>query len=260
MLDRKGISGVGGSPAVPPAYHQQPHLTHSRHFHQELINGLPCLQVQRSSLKPVKSSSSSPKGARKVKTPKFYAIGPDPRIAGEPGWRIQNLNALLMGRPVLCPPIGLRGFDAFPEAPLLVIDPSSGRAPYDLEQCYDYWLVSDALKNTLERIDAGGVAFVRCEVWLRDGDRGPSYWLCDILRLLDAVDEANSHVTVKFATNRIYSLLGGASLAFKTDVVNRSHLWRTRYLEDLVFCDDSVREACKEADLAGMRFRDASKL
>jgi uncharacterized protein DUF1629 len=208
----------------------------------------------------MKSSSSSRKGALKVKAPKFYKIGPDPRIAGEPGWRIQNLNALLMGRPVLCPPIGQRGFDAFPDAPLLVIAPSSGRPPYDLEQCHDYWLVSDALKNTLERVDAAGVAFVRCEVWIEDGSRGPSYWLCDILRLLDAVDEENSHVTVKFVPNRIYSLLGGASLTFKADVVNSSHIWRTPYMEDLVFCDDRMREACKEADLAGIRFRDASKL
>lgn len=168
-----------------------------------------------------------------------------------------------MGRLVLMPPIGRRGFDEFPEPPLLVLDQSPGRRPYDLELCYGYWLVSDKMKSLLEEIDAEGVAFVRCETWIQDGGKGPTHWLCDVMPVLDAVDEEQSRVTIEYdpsSGQKIYSMLGGASLAFKRDVVGAAHIWRMRHADDLVICDERIKDACKRAKLKGSRFRDASKI
>lgn len=207
--------------------------------------------------------SSISKARRKGKSPKFYMMGPNPRLSGTPCWHFANMDALLMGRVVLTPPIGRQGFDEFPEAPLLVIDGSSGRVPHDLEQCYGYWLVSDAMKRTLEALDPEAVAFVKCEVRLQDGSRGPQYWLCDVMRVLDVVDEERSDVTIKFDPNsgrKFYSLLGGAKLAFDPVTLGSSRIWRIVHMEDRIFCDEGVKAACVDADLSGIAFRDASKL
>lgn len=173
------------------------------------------------------AKSSISRTSRKGGPDKIYMMGPNPRFSAKAGWHFPNMQALLMGRAVLAPPLGRRGFDKFPEAPLLVIDGSSGRAPYDLEQCYDYWLVSDAMKSTLEAMDPEGVAFIECETRLQDGSRGPLFWLCDVLRVLDAVDEQSSRLTVKYDPKsgaKFYSLLGGASLVFDPTALDRSRI------------------------------------
>jgi hypothetical protein len=52
------------------------------------------------------------------------------------------------------------------------------------------WLVSDRLKMLLERLDPEAVAFVQAEVDYSNFDEpGPAMWLCDIVRMLDCVDD-----------------------------------------------------------------------
>ena len=203
------------------------------------------------------------KRARKVKARKFYLMRPDIIRGGRAGFEVQNLAALLDGRRVLGPPIGKREFANFDEPPRVLIDRSLGRALRDLETCHEYWLVSDQLKVMLEAVDRDGVAFVRCDVRNRDGGEGPVYWLCDVLRVLDAVDEGASRVKVEQDTYqgqpwKGYSLLGGANLIFREDVVGSAHIFRMRYLEAQIICDEKLKDACKKSGLRGITFRDAA--
>ncbi|WP_376717387.1 imm11 family protein [Bradyrhizobium sp. 62B] len=69
------------------------------------------------------------------------------------------------------------------------MDRSLGRAPADWELFHDYRLVSDRMKSLLETLDSEGVRFVRCETRYQDGRAAPTYWLCDVIRVLDAVDK-----------------------------------------------------------------------
>ncbi|HEY7300225.1 MAG TPA: DUF1629 domain-containing protein [Xanthobacteraceae bacterium] len=94
-----------------------------------------------------------------------------------------------------------------------------------------------------------------------DGTKGPVYWLCDVLRVLDAVDEAVSRVRIKYDPvdkRKIYSLMGGANLTFKEDVVGASHIFRMAHLKPAIICDQQLKDACKAASLKGIMFKDAA--
>lgn len=200
---------------------------------------------------------------RKPKRRKFYDMGPNFRLGGPPGYEIENENTLSKGLGLLCAPPGRRGFPDYPEPPRVVLDKKLGRSPRDLEQCHEYWLISDRMKAVLQAVDPEAFAFVRCEVRFADGKEGPAYWLCDVMRILDAVDEVASRLTINIDQTRgqkVYSLRGGASLVFKEDVVAPAHIFRMAHLEPVIFCDQHLKNACKAAGLKGITFKDAANL
>ncbi len=93
-----------------------------------------------------------------------------------------------------------------------------------------YWLVSDRTKQVLETIDPEGVVFMKCDVHFRDGEPGPTYWLCDVLRILDAVDEDASKVGINYdqkTGQKGYGIIG-AKLVFKEEVVGPAHIFRVQ--------------------------------
>ncbi|MBR0780459.1 imm11 family protein [Bradyrhizobium iriomotense] len=195
----------------------------------------------------------------KAKVRRFYVVGLDFRFQTAPGWEMENLVALAGERKVLIPPPG-RGFVAFPEPPRLVIDKSLGRAPTDWELFHDYRLVSDRMKSLLEALDLEGVRFVRCETWYRDGRPAPTYWLCDVVRVLDAVDEANSVLEIEYPTpgRKVYNLNRRSCLLFKEDAVGAAHIFRLSFYP-MTVCDQVFKDACKEAGMRGIGFTDATK-
>jgi hypothetical protein len=197
---------------------------------------------------------------RKPKARKFYRMGPDLRVGGAPGCRLENKMVLTGGRPVLVAPAG-RGFPNFPEAPRLLIDKKLGRPVRDIELYNAYWLVSDRMKTLLELSDPAAVAFVRCDVHLADGAAGPAYWLCDVVRVLDAVDEARSRLVIDYEEKiKLYRLSRGADLVFNEDVVGAAHLFRMAHMEPVVICDQLLKEACRAASLKGITFKDVHQL
>jgi len=183
---------------------------------------------------------------------KFYKIGPDFGLDGPAGFEIENLAKLLQGRPVFGPAPDRRGFPDYPEPPHVVIDEKFGRPPLDLEECYGYWLISARAKSVFETIDAAGFAFVRCVT-------RPEYWLCDAVRILDAVDERASRIEIEHRGGvKSYDLTRGASLVFREEILNSVHVFRLAYLQPLVVCDQRLKEACDAAGLKGIKFRDMS--
>jgi hypothetical protein len=194
----------------------------------------------------------------KAKARRFYVVGLA-RFQTAPGWEMENLAVLAGGRHVLIPPPG-RGFVPYPETPRLVIDKSLGRAPADWELFHDYRLVSDRMKSLLEELDLEGVRFVRCETRYRDGRAAPTYWLCDVVRVLDAVDEAKSVLEIEYPTpgRKVYNLRGRSSLVFKEDSVGAAHIFRLLFYPTIV-CDQVAKDACKEAGMKGIGFTDATK-
>lgn len=206
----------------------------------------------------VRSPAERRKG--KTKARRFYVVGLDFRFQTAAGCKIENLVALAGERKVLFAPPE-RGFPPFPEPPRLLIDRSLGRAPTDWELYHDYWLASDRMKTVLETLDAEGVAFVKCETRYPDGSAAPTYWLCDVLRLLDAVDEQKSHLRIEYPAPdyKVYNLMGRASLIFNEESVGTAKIFRLRFLFPTIICDQSVKDACKQAGLRGISFNDATK-
>ncbi len=201
----------------------------------------------------------NPDNKGKLKARKFYKMNPDFRVGGVPGWKLENEEFIKpKGVVIFARDSNRPGFPDFPQPPRFVIDEKLGRSPRDLEE-YGYWVVSDRMKRVLEEIDPRALAFVRCDVHRRSGEPGPVHWLCDVLPILDAVDETASKVRIECdADRKVYNLMGGASLIFKENIVEGHHIFRLTPLRTAIFCDNQIRDACKAAGLKGITFHDAT--
>ncbi|RRU05500.1 DUF1629 domain-containing protein, partial [Stenotrophomonas sp. 278] len=105
------------------------------------------------------------------------------------------------------------GFPEFPEAPLFRATLES----HELRDFYSsfegYWLVSEKLRRVMEAVDEKGVQFVSTKFIQVDGSEDAKFYLCDVTRVLDAVDEEASDVRILtdgFPKGKFYRLAGGA--------------------------------------------------
>jgi hypothetical protein len=211
---------------------------------------------------------------RKPKTRRFYIISYSLRhkLAD---FEVENLEVLLAASRALhpasssrayalYPPPERQGFPAYPEKPRVVIGKRrSGPPPSDIELYHSYWLISDRLKSLFEKIDPSAFAFQACDVKLRDGSPGPVYWLCDVVRVLEAFGERTLQdiQTYRERTGLTYRGFYGVrdALAFNESIIGDSHIFRTPYSRDDVFCDQSLKDACRAAGIKGVSFHDCSR-
>jgi hypothetical protein len=197
---------------------------------------------------------------RKKNADRFYIIGCSSaeRLAD---FEVENLDVLRAGAGALYPPDGGRGFPIYREKPRVVIGGQGRNAylPSDIELLHSYWLISDRLKLLFEAIDPQAFAFQACDVQFRDGTPGPVYWLCDVIRVLDAFGESTMQDLRRFFEKtglKYRGFIGNKTLVFNETVIGDSHVFRTPYSWADVFCDQILKDACKHAGIKGMRFRD----
>ena len=183
-----------------------------------------------------------------------------------PGIEIANEGKLVQpGMNVVSRPNGMP--DQYPERPHLVHVPEKGGMPRDLEEFAGIWIVSEPLKQLFEEMDAEAFAFVACDFSLADGSTGSPYYLGNVLRRIDALDETSSRVRIKLDHNyqtgedeKLYSLVGGASLVFKPDVVGDAHIFRQDRMGAPPICDRAMFDALSAANYSGVRLRDAADI
>lgn len=117
------------------------------------------------------------------------------------------------------------------------------------------------MKAVLERLDPEGVEFEKCVCRSKSESAAPVYWLCDVVRILDAVDEEKSRVKIEYDPpdhRKRYNLLGGANLLFREEIVGSAHIFRLKFLQPRIVRSQSMKDACKEAGLKGISFHDAA--
>ncbi|MCP3476989.1 DUF1629 domain-containing protein [Bradyrhizobium sp. CCGUVB1N3] len=191
---------------------------------------------------------------------KFYEMGHNYRRPGAPGFYLDERSVI---------PVGLERLADLIEPPCFVFDKSVGSRPGDLEQYYEFWLISDRTKVVFESIDPKGFSFVRCPVRVPRGVwDGPGYWLCEVLRVLDALDESRSRLKIGIRDDpryrdfgrKFYEFFGGAKLVFKEELVDDVHAFRMAHNESCIICDQEMKDACKLAGLKGILFDDVSNL
>jgi Immunity protein family (Imm11) len=151
-----------------------------------------------------------------------------------------------------------RGFCDTSRIPTFVF---KGKTERDFEEYGGYWLISDRMKRFLERFDPEAFAFLKCKVQLPNGARAPFRWLCDVVRVLDALDEKKSEVEIRTTDsgNKMYSFSVGAKLIFKEDVVGSHHVFRMMHFSPTIICDGGMKTECKAAGLSGLSFIEAAK-
>ncbi|MBN5143191.1 DUF1629 domain-containing protein [Stenotrophomonas maltophilia] len=186
----------------------------------------------------------------------FFLLMPDTTRGGRGhGVVFENVKQLRTPpRLILRPEKG--SFPPMAEKPSLVYSAKKGSLPEDLEGGMSgYWMVSERLRDALVSVDPAGFEFVECDYRLADGSEGPRYFLCDVTRELDAVDEGASQFRIitdeGYPGGKFYDLKGGASLAFRKDVVGQAKVFRTPYSGGLVFCSRELRDAVWDAGIGG---------
>ena len=205
------------------------------------------------------SSKDAPKGRRAAKSRKFYIVDTQVRSRAA-GLRLVNDDELFRdGVPILSPPDGRRGFRDYPVMPVFLANEKAGRIDRDFEIYSGYWLITDRMKSVLETVDPDASEFLKCDTRLPDGAEGPRHWLCDVVRVLDALDEEKSIIKIDTSDmgRKIYNLFGPRSLIFNPDAVGQCRVFRMKYFEPVVICDEELRRACKENGITGIRFKDA---
>lgn len=189
---------------------------------------------------------------------RFYEIGHS--FNSRPGFQVLDESVF--------PPYRERRLPAsMPPVPYM-FDKSDGRLDYDLALCFAWWLVSDRTKTVFERVDPEAFVFVPCDVRVPRGRYpGPDYWVCDVVRVLDALDESASSVSIGVQDDvrcinygqKYYTLISDFKLAFREAAIGDAHIFRMAYNDLTVICDQELKDACKSAGLKGIRFHDTSK-
>jgi hypothetical protein len=188
-----------------------------------------------------------------TKTRRFYTISWGYHAL--PDFEVENQSTLTTTGS-LDPPPGRRGFPEYPEKPRVVIGRrKKGPPPNDIELWSSYWFVSDRLKVLFQSVDPLAFAFQPCDVLVADGSASPVYWLCDVVRVLDAFD---AQTTEQLRANRLKfpALRNARKLIFNEAVIGDAHIFRPTHWVGDVFCDQAVKDACKAAGMKGIRFVD----
>lgn len=196
----------------------------------------------------------------RVRKRRFYKMGRDSRAGRGRGFWIEDESVLPPHKLQRLPP-------STPPVPY-VFDKSKGSLPYDLELCYRWWLISDRAKAVFEQVDPEAFVFVPCDVRVPKGSyHGPNYWLCDVARVLDALDEAQSHLQIGIRDDirymdhgkKYYEFPLKYKLVFSETAIGNAHIFRMAHKQSTVICDQDFKDACKSAGLRGIDFEDVFK-
>jgi hypothetical protein len=185
---------------------------------------------------------------------KFYVI--EDALAGNFPYRHSDGRIFADGTSLLHRPKEGRGFQRTVETPTFRF---IGRQPQrDFWRFTFYWFISDRMKTFLERFDPEAFEFLKCEVELPNGTSGVR-WLCDVVRVLDALDEEKSDgmdvETDVFSGQKYYLLAGhGLPLVFNEDAVGPHHVFHLMHSDKYVVGDEDFKRACKAAGMKGISF------
>ncbi len=184
----------------------------------------------------------------KPKKGEFYILEPDMRGGGR-GNGVEFENEKNVPFPAhMSQPSERGGLAELKETPRLRYDSRIGDMPNDMHSGFKgYWLISEPLKQIFQSMDPAGFSFVKCSFLLEDGSEASPHYLCEVVRMLDAIDEAASKVKVLtgYPNGKYYRLAGGANLAFRKNIVGSAHIFRTPYSSE-AFCDRLLRDTLIE--------------
>jgi Protein of unknown function (DUF1629) len=208
------------------------------------------------------------------KETRYYIISDDYIHGGAVGWEFVNYDTVQSGGPGVIPqpgwpdgylqmPRGPWRLPEFAETPRFLIGKKRGRLPRDLECTDCVFLVSPAMKAVLEAVDPDACEFVRCETVLPSGEPGRETWLCAITRAFAGAVDEQASVDLRISSDsdglRSYGIGSDTKLRFIRKIVGNAPLFHIAEMTTYVFCDQSVKDACKAAGLAGILFRPVSK-
>jgi hypothetical protein len=191
----------------------------------------------------------------RAKKQKFYLItGRSYSTAS--GWELLNKNDFPGWMPH--PPSRFdRGFREYLVRPNFHISARLGRKIHDFELFGEYWMVSDRTRNALLSISDTDFKFLPVDTEVDPGQEPVVLWLCDVIPVLDAVDESCSTV------NKIINDMGEpshqvsaiSSLFFDEKTVGFHHAFRLKTAPSKIVCDKVFRLKLQKEKLSGLSLR-----
>lgn len=146
------------------------------------------------------------------------------------------------------------GFPLGMPKPLLVFD-----RPLRTGSAIDVYLegrsvqiVSARLKAAYEAIDPEAFEFVAAETRLQSGESGPEYWLCDLVRVIEALDLERSDLPLP--DDRGMRWGPHARHVFRAEVTGEAHFFRVPDFSGGWLCDDQAMRALKTHNLKRLDF------
>lgn len=148
------------------------------------------------------------------------------------------------------------GVPLVPRTPTLLIDRSNAAVELaDIEPApWTRWYISNRAKLLLESVDAAAFDIKPSQTYIDGREQGEdsTYFVCDVTRFVDALDEQRSRVTVRSPV-RTVSIFGDQNTFLRSRVGNHC-IFRPTYTPHCVACTEEFRTAVLQAGLTGVRF------
>lgn len=108
--------------------------------------------------------------------------------------------------------------------------------------------MSDRAKRILEQLSESDFQFLALDTETDTGEKPMTLWLCEVMPMLDAVDEARSHVKIERNDlgNPVYRITSDIKLCFDEARVGSHHAFRLNNNFSTIVCDDAFKAAVKE--------------
>lgn len=185
-----------------------------------------------------------------MKERQYFQLKPDMSLAAKPWYVWENRDEILEGW-VSDERAPFAGLD-LTNIPKFKFDkkvnPQSLRDSYKLFLAMQ--LVSERLKKLLLEIDPEAFIFHPVEMDYSNFDEpGPQFWLCDVVRFLDCVDEERSQIKYQegIPMKNYFRLI---NVTMKPEAIGESHVFRLKYavlkqIVDDIFVEYMVKEKIK---------------
>ncbi|WP_434713123.1 DUF1629 domain-containing protein [Rhizobium sp. YTUHZ045] len=199
----------------------------------------------------------------KVKSQRIYLLSSNDNY----GWEFANLERLQLDSgylglnhirtpwpdSMLGLPRGPWRIPDYAETPKLIFNPK--RKVQDV-YAVDYFLfISDKLKSLLEEFAPNSCEYLLCETEFSNGKAGPRIWQCSVVDSYSkAVDVENSPL-IRVTKWGCYMISSGADWCFLPHVLKAVHVFRLIEYAVAIFCDQTVKDICKERGIKGTTFR-----
>ncbi len=203
----------------------------------------------------------------KTKGPFYYTVRSSAGERGS-GWELVNRERLQpngggLKHHVAWPdgpyvlPRGPWSMPNYLEPPHFVCDRRYGNSVYDFDTRDGFFVVSAKMKSIFDDLAPGACEYRKCVTHYANGSAGPELWLCSVVQAFrNAVDvEASENLRVAPLGFYRFAVFEKASLAFKTDAIGSSHVFRVAEMASDLFCDEEFKSRCKAEKIRGISFK-----
>ncbi|WP_232627719.1 imm11 family protein [Methylobacterium sp. Leaf118] len=149
----------------------------------------------------------------------------------------------------------VRGFPPTKEVPYIKYIKSRGRKPKEFEKFRDFWLITNRVKEFLESVDAEAFVFMSCRTCIEGHESDGEYWICDVVRTINALDELKSDISIDYVGGKkLYNLIGSERYLFLEEKIQSNIIFRMQFAWHKVICNDIFREKCQKKQIKGLTF------